>query len=249
MERSILPLTWQVPQIFRDRLGNKVGYQRAMEADQHLLLVLHRPPKPDEVEREGRFFWRQPDASWNSSHHGGGPNALVRHLDEYEQQVRHFDEMEERATSAPEYFSVLDGLAPLLRAARHLHQVLQEARKLLPNERELINFRDRAYDIERTAELLYSDARNSLEFLVARKTEENAVSSRRMEVAAHRLNKLAAFFLPLATISALVEVDPDKLSRHAQQPLTLIVLTAAGLTAGWLLTQMIGARRDEKKPA
>ena len=39
---SILPATWQVPRVFRERLGVKVGRQRAMVADGHLLLDNHR---------------------------------------------------------------------------------------------------------------------------------------------------------------------------------------------------------------
>ena len=65
--RSILPAVWQVPQEFRDRLGDRAGRQRAMAADGHLLLVLHRPPGPEDAERSGRFFWRRSlrtGASW-----------------------------------------------------------------------------------------------------------------------------------------------------------------------------------------
>lgn len=248
MERSILPPDWQVPSEFHQRLGATVGRQRPMLADGHLLLVLHRPPKPDEIEREGRYFWRQPDSTWRSSHHGGGAAAVSRHLGEYAELLQKFDQLEQSATSAPEYFAVIDNVAPLLRAARNMHHVLQEARRLVPEDRDLLNLRDRAYEVERTGELLYADAKNALEFLAARRAEQNAITGRRMEIAAHRLNMLAAFFLPIATVCAILEVDPDGAARHLREPTTLLALVGIGLVAGSFFTALVLARRGGEAP-
>ena len=55
--------------------------------------------------------------------------------------------------------------------------------------------------------LLYNEARNSLDFSIARRGEEQARSSHRMAVSAHRLNLLAAFFFPIATLTALFGVN------------------------------------------
>jgi len=44
MVSSILPTSWDIPQSIRRRLGNRVGRQRSMSADGHLLLVMHAPP-------------------------------------------------------------------------------------------------------------------------------------------------------------------------------------------------------------
>ena len=57
--KSILPPNWDVPEEFRRRLGEKAGRQRAMLAEGHLLLVLHRPPQKNETERTGRALWRR----------------------------------------------------------------------------------------------------------------------------------------------------------------------------------------------
>jgi hypothetical protein len=249
MEQSLLPATWQVPQEFRDRVGSTAGRQRAMLADGHLLLVLHRPPLPDEEQREARFFWRQPDGNWTSSVHGDGAGALAKHLDEFHEVVHKFDQLEEAAHSAPEYFAVINGLAPSLRAARNLHSALQEARKLVPNDRDLLNHRDYAYEIERNADILYSDAKNSLDFLVAQRAEQHAESSHHMAVAANRLNSLAALFLPLATLASLIDVDPGNLEAHIKQPMTIGVTTLAGLVLGWILliAVSVGAREKRRK--
>ncbi len=210
--KSILPGTWQVPQQFRDRLGSHVGRQRAMQADGHLLLVLHAPPSPQDPQRVGRFFWRDEGGTWASNELGGGIAALHKHLDEYESMLSKVDQQEEKSRAADDYFDVLDRLAPLRRAAINLHTVLQNARKMVPDDRELIDARDRAYALERTAELLTTETKNSLELTVARQAEEQAAASQRMAFASHRLNILAAIFFPIATIVAIFGIDLDTLS-------------------------------------
>ena len=182
---------WEVPQIFRDRLGARAGRQRAMFADGHLLLTLHEPPKPDEEERVGRFFWRQPDGTWSSSERGKGPNAISRHLNEYTDILDELEKRDQAADSAEGYFGVLSELGPLQRAAQNIHQALQQAREMVSADRDIINFRDQAYQIVRTAELLYHDSKNSLDFAVAKRAEEQSHHAYQMSLSAHRLNMLA----------------------------------------------------------
>jgi hypothetical protein len=236
---SILPLTWQVPDEIRNRLGKKVGRQRAMFAEGHLVLVLHAPPKPDEDERRPRFIWRSPDGAWRSSEGGQGPGVVYRHLDEFTDVIQHYDEQEDRASKATEYFALLDALGPVHRAARNCYQVFQDARQLRPDDREIINFRDRAYENERRAELLYQGAKNSLEFSIAKRVEEQAEVSHRMSVAAHRLNVMAAFFFPIATLSAIFGVNMVHGLERAHAPYSFLALVAAGLAGGILLTRYI----------
>ena len=85
--KSVLPPAWEVPSEFRERLGERVGRQRAMLAEGHLLLVLHRPPKKDETERFARLFWRKPDGTWQSNELGNGPTALARHLGDFAEMM------------------------------------------------------------------------------------------------------------------------------------------------------------------
>jgi hypothetical protein len=85
-----------------------------------------------------------------------------------------------------------------------------------------------------------------LEYLVAQRAEQDAESSHRMAIAAHRLNSLAAFFLPLATISAILEVDPGNIQRHIQSPLTMAAIVLVGLVMGVILMKAIGGATREK---
>ena len=243
---SILPAIWEVPQEFRDRLGKKVGRQRAMHADGHLLLVLHDPPTPQDSERKGRLFWRQPDGQWHSNGLGDGPGALQKHLNHYADRVEQIEQSEEQAASSDDYFNVLEQLAPLHRATRNLHQVLQDARQLVSDDRDIINMRDRAYEVERVAELLYTGAQHALEYTVARRAEDEAKSSRQMAVAAHRLNMLAGFFFPIATLCAIFGVNLEHKLEDLPGPLPFLLLVIVGLIAGAVLTVFLQSPKTDK---
>src|SRR4051812_17829514 len=196
--KSILPPSWDVPEEFRRRLGEQAGRQRAMLSEGHLLLVLHRPPQKNETERTGRALWRRPDGAWQSTDLGSGSAALKGHLVECADLVEKYSRREETAASIADYFAILAALSPLQRLLRNLHVTLQDAREKVPADRDLINARDRAADLERAAEQLTGDVRNALDFAVARRTEEQAASAQQMAVSQHRLNVLAAFFFPIA---------------------------------------------------
>lgn len=238
---SPLPRTWDIPAALRYRLSDRTGRQRAIFEQGHLLLVLHQPPKRDELERRGRFLWRKPDGTWICNEGKSGPGALAQHLDEYSRAIHLYDLQEERAANATAYFDVIDGLSPLLRSTSHLHQVLQEARKLVPEDRILIHCRDQAYELERTVELLYANAKNGLDYEIAKRAEEEARSSRQMARSAHRLNILAAFFFPLATISGVLGIDLDAPWGQfpgVLQPV-LLGLVLVGLFAGAVLAWIV----------
>src|SRR5688500_3360233 len=119
--KSIIPATWEVPAEFKSRLGEKVGRQRAMLSEGHLLLVLHAPPKKDEAQRRGRLFWRKPDGSWLSNELGAGSAALARHLGEFEDLVERLDRQEDTAAGVTELFGILESMSPVHRTARNLH--------------------------------------------------------------------------------------------------------------------------------
>ena len=239
--KSLLPATWDVPQVFRDRLGNSVGRQRLMQAEGHLLLILHLPAEPDTVERQGRFIWRKPDGSWVSNDLGSGTQAVSRHLEQYAKAIEVCDEREEQAQTAEEYFAVLEWLAPVLRSSRNLHAVLQEARQAVPNDRDLINFRDQAYQLERTAELLQDATRNAWDLLNARKAEEAAKANQRMAASAHRLNLLAGFFFPTAVLSGILGVNLAHGWESYEAPTPFWIFVAASVLCGLVLMLFITA--------
>jgi Mg2+ and Co2+ transporter CorA len=164
---------------------------------------------------------------------GQRPAALARHLGEYADLIDRYDRQEDEAASVSEYFAVLEGMSPLSRTIRNLHAALQDAREKMPDDRDLINARDRAYELERSADLLLADVRNALEFAVAKKAEEQAATSHQMAVSSHRLNMLVAFFFPIATLTAVFGANlSHPLEQYLPPPYAFFAVLAAGLMLG-----------------
>jgi Mg2+ and Co2+ transporter CorA len=249
MSTSLLPDTWDLPQALRDRLGAQVGRQRAMEADGHLLLVLHRAPGPGELRRRGSYFWRDPEGTWRSSGFDDGPGALEEHLSSYAVLLDRHDQQEQVAHTAMDHFRLLEALAPLHRAIRNLYAALQDARHMVRADRTLLDARDRAYELERTVELLTVDVKNGLDYAMTRRMEQQAASSHDMAVASHRLNLLAAFFFPLATLSAVFGMDLPHGIEQLWPPWPFVIVLLAGLGLGFALKRIIGAPARPQEPA
>ncbi len=238
----LLPKAWEVPQEFRRRLGDEAGRQRLMQADDHLLLVLHAPPSPGQSLRLGRIFWRDPEGLWKPVAMAHNDHPVGELLDQYEEVIEGLDLREGNASVARDYFEILTALSPLLRSCHNLYTVLQEARKAVPDDRGLILLRDRAYSLNRQAELLQQDAKNTLDFVIARRAEEQAESSRRQAKAAHRLNVLAALFFPLATIASVFSMGLDhglEETVSANAPWPMLAVVASGLALGTALAVFV----------
>lgn len=239
---SLLPASWNIPGEFRRRLGDQPGRQRMMTAEGHLLLVLHAPPSADTADRDGRFFWRDTAGAWTPSGASPAQPGLGDLLQEYEQAMDSLQDDEDDANTAREYFDLLNRLNPMVRSARNLHQVIQEAREAAPEDRQLINWRDRAYVISRSAELLHNDAKNALDFAVAARAEDEAAATRRVETAAYRLNVLVACFFPTATLAAIFGANLNHgLTDYDEKygPMPMLVILGVGLLAGLILAKFI----------
>jgi hypothetical protein len=244
-EASILPADWEIPATLRGRLGTSAGRQRVLEEDGHLLLVLHAPPSADEVGRRGRFFWRDPQGGWHVAPKAERVANLNDHVNEYAAAIEQLEQSEDDARQARDYFELLDHLAPLTRSTRNMYEVLQKARETVTDDRRLIVARDQAYELTRRADLLHDDAKNGLSFAVAWQAEQQAESSYQMAVATHRLNLLAAFFFPIATLMAVFGAN----MRHGLEgwdrwslPIPLLTVLAAGLFSGFILTGFVTKR-------
>jgi hypothetical protein len=241
----LIPGTWQLPDEFRRRLGTTVGRQRMMQAGKDLLLVMHHVPRPDEADRRGILFWRDSNGQWRASNGEPGNLAIGMHLERYEKQIQEYDAMEERAINADDYLPVLEGIAPIVRSSRNLLETLEQARQAEPNDRSLIDHRDKAYDISRQAELLYEDAKNSMDVAMVRRADEQAAAANQMMVSAHRLNILAALFFPFATLNAIFGTTLTEGWAWSKTSEAFVIFLAAGVFAGIILLTYV--RRPSKK--
>lgn len=242
----LIPSTWQLPDEFRQRLGSTVGRQRFMQAGQELLIVSHHVPEHNEIERRGILFWRDASGEWRASNGDPGKAALTMHLGRYEKKLHEYDAMEEKAIRADDYLPVLEGVVPIVRSSRNLLETLEQARQAVPDDRSLIDYRDKAYELSRHAELLYEDAKNSMDVAIVRRADEQAASARQMMVAAHRLNILAALFFPFATLGAIFGTTLTDGWSWSDSGLPFILFLLAGAFTGFILLQYI-RRHDEQK--
>ena len=234
MMDSIRLAGWDLPDAIYRRLGNKAGRQRAMSADGHLLLVLHEPPADDHFDRKPRLFWRPPDGRWRSTASAlDGLQSLRRHVEEFAHAVERLEGEAEAAADADSFYRVLRRAAPVHRTARNLHAALQQAREAAGDEdRDLIVLRDRAGEVERAAELLHADAKVGLEYSVARQVEAQTRASLAIVESGHRLNVLAAVFLPLTAISAALGMNLHSGIETVGAPWLYWVILVAGLALG-----------------
>jgi hypothetical protein len=245
LTNALLPAAWDVPEAFRRRLGEQAGKQRAMFVDGHLLVVLHAPPGPDESEREGRFYWRNPSGAWTPSGISPSERGLGDLLTDFERAFDALQHAEDAAKSARDYFDLLNRLNPLVRTTRNLHHALQDAREHVPDDRQLLLWRDRAYALVRSVELLHADAKTALDFAVAQRAEEEVESNRRVEAAGHRLNVLVACFFPIATLAAIFGTNMHhglETLDERYAPLPLLAVLGVGMLLGIMLAMFITRR-------
>ena len=241
----IIPPTWTLPESIRIRLGQTTsGRQRAILEEGHLLLVLHKPPGPDDSGREGVLFWRTPSGEWQWSRGGGGSAALKKHVQSYAELEGKLTQQYESATDIGQLFELLEALTPLTRAARNMHAAIQTAREAIKNEASLVEVRDFAYEVDRNLDLLLEDVRNAIQFRTAREAEEQAQLSKEAVRASHRLNTLAALFFPLTAIASIFGMqfahgfDPNK-------PLNFWIVFAIGGALGFVMKNwVVGKERD-----
>lgn len=240
-----VPRSWELPDSIASRLGQSPGRQRLIAEEDEVLAVLHQPPLPDEEHRRAFLLWRTRTGEWrgasNGRESGEGLTALRHHLGAFHDRIVELDQRADTARGASDYFAVLGSAQPLHRTARNLHRALQELRERVPDEPEVLVSRDRAYEVERSAELLVEDARNGLEYTVAKESEAQSKVASSIAEESRRLNQLAAVCLPLSALSAVVGASLPTGLESLPSPLAFWALIGAALGLGVLLQRRIRA--------
>ena len=231
------PRIWQIPICLRRRLSNRVGRQRAIAAKDHLVMVLHRVPDRRQPRQPGVYFWRSPEGVWSHSEQGAGFAALSQLVQDYEDKVVELESVHEHGKDATDWFEVLDAIGAIVRPARNLHEALSHAHELSssPDHRaELQVLCDQTSEIEHAAEQLQTDVQNSIQYMMARQSERQADFVREQSRAAHRLNILAAIFLPTATLSSIFGMNLQS-GLEEWSPFLFWLVMSAGLALGVMI--------------
>lgn len=243
MAASFVPKGWLLPEPIARRLGDQAGRQRLVAENGHLLLILHEPPRAeDDEQRQPFLLWGDDAGNWKSHPGAGGLAGLAGLLHRYHQAIDALDQAAEAARTPVEFFSVVRQTHPLLRATRNLLTALEEARKGRPSERRLIVLRDEAVSLERAMDLVSSDAKAAMEFSIAQNGEEQAQAARAASAEARRLNRLAAFFFPLATLVAVFGMNPP---REVLEFAGFWLVLGIGVLIGAVVLALISTKRSQ----
>lgn len=239
-----LPAHWELPESIVRRFGIEPGRQRVMDEDDHLLLILHHPPTPeDDATRKAALFWQDHEDEWRSYPEEGGLQALHQHLDRYAKIISRLDDEVDAARTPRDYFEVMKQTNPLVRAVRNQYLVLEEARRARPESRGLIVLRDQAEALDRAIELVAADAKSGMDFSLAESSERQAHFSYEAGVEARRLNRLVAFFFPVATLVTIFGINnPEEIL----QLRSFWIVLGIGLVAGFIVLTTLSWRMRRK---
>jgi hypothetical protein len=238
---SPIPHNWQVPEKFRDRMGSHAGHQRCMVEAGHLLVILHDIPDPETPDkRDARLFWRNPEGTWQSS--AGGPpgiGPLRDHVEAFVESASRLEERGDHATTADDWFTLIYASGPMVRCVRNMQHALQEARDAAKADKALIAVRDRAGDALRAFELIHAHAQEGLRYTTAKRAEEQAQGAQHMLEAAHRLNMIAAVFLPVTAVATLLGMNLKHGLEDWPHPVTFWATVGLTLVLGlWIKASM-----------
>lgn len=243
-----IPPGWDIPLEMRVQLGDRPGRQRALMEDGHLVLVLHKVPIARNRQRDGVYFWRPPGGDWRCSERGQPKRELQKLVEQYETAVVALGEKHELAVSASEKFSVLEQVGPINRAIRNLSDALSRAVDLVEQSEAVAEIQavcDLAGDVARGAELLLADARHALDFHIALQSEIQAVHSREVEGATHRLNSLATVFLPVTAVASVFGMNLHS-GLEGSPPWMFWMILSGSFAAGLLVSEALAAFKLRK---
>lgn len=231
--------SWKLPRSIENRLGEtSYGPQRAIHEEDHLLVILHEPPAPDELERNPALFLRTPDGQWSCNGYAHGESKLRSLLERYRTQWAECEGMYETAKTASELFKLLERLAPLNRSSTNLANALQSARESAKQDKFLISMRDESNEVSRSFDLLTADAKLALEYRIAKNAEEQAVRTEQMAEAQHKLNVLAAFTFPVMALATMFGMNITH-GLEARSPELFWGALAGGIGVGFLVKSWV----------
>ena len=241
-----LPQFFECEEEILDQLSNRPGNQRCVVGRDELLVVVHEVPKPGVPEREPILFWRRADENWIDSGGRKGLGKLGELLDRYAKVIDAHEDVVDEADTAQEIFDLARAAGPLARATRNLALAIEQTMAQDEDTRELRTFRDRARELERAAEQLSQDARLTLEFWKAERSEQQQESAEKLNKIAFRLNLLAGLFLPLVAIGGLFGMNVDLPDVAETSKAWFWVVVCGGLAVGGVMVWLVSRKTNDK---
>ncbi|RKZ70834.1 MAG: hypothetical protein DRR19_33070 [Candidatus Parabeggiatoa sp. nov. 1] len=223
---------WYLPEEIKNRLGTTTyGRQRALFEKEHLLLILHAPPKLDQKSRDTVIFLRQPEGKWLCNGLENGEHRLHKLIVSYHNQYQSLHSQYQSAQDAQQLFDVIEATTPMSRAAQNMICTLNVAVEMVKEDIFLIGKRDDAEEVARNFELLLLDSKSALDFRLAKNVEVQAKKAEQMALAQHKLNVLAAMTFPILTIAAIFGMNVHH-GLETENPIIFWLIFMAGLIIG-----------------
>ncbi len=195
-----IPEKWDIPAKLRARVGKTIGRQRTIQEDGHTIILLHQAPNATEKSRKGACCWVTPDEKFIFHPDTENFDTIFNN---YRKKISSLENEYKTASSAIQYFNVLEEIVPIHFATIRMASALQMARDLLPNSRQILLWRDETYELQRETEILQTCAKNALDYHQAKSVENLSHITYELTKTSHRLNMLATFFVPMMAVSAL----------------------------------------------
>ena len=221
--------------------------------------MLYQVSKPKSSRGETVYFWRNREHEWHYSERGGGFSALEKVVERYGNRIAELEESLSTADDSRARFQLLDDVTPVLRSVRNLADALHKGLELSdqqtlagpvnkarhdnePGPSQLQSVCDHAIEISRAAEILKSDVQSAIQFAHARQQELQSHYVRQQSQAAHRLNILAATFLPVATISSVFGMNLASGLESSPALFWVVLLASVGIGA-WIGYSVMNVRK------
>ena len=242
--KGFIPEGFELGEELRDQLSSRSGTQRYIEGGGEALMIVHELPEPKVPERDPIVFWRTPDGSWRGPDNLPGLKRMSELMGRFQNAIDEHEALIDETEDINVVFSIIRHAGPIARSARNMLSVLEAAARDDDDNVSLRGLRDRAGEIQRASELLYQDAKLTLDFWQAESAEEHQEAAERLNTIAFRLNLMAGFFLPLVAVAGLLGMNVD-IPPFLQNLFWIII--SLGLTLGVIVLILVGWEKTSKR--
>ena len=224
-----IPDKWDVPASLRERIGKTIGRQRAIQEEDHTLIMVHQAPSAKEKVRKGAYCWINPKGELHFYPEG----ETFEHLFAgYRKKLTHLEYEYENADTALKYFTVLEAIIPLHFAAVRMASALQMARDQIPTNRQVLLWRDDSFEIQRESEILQVCTKNALDYHQAKSVEDLSEITFQLSKTSHKLNMMATLFVPMMAICGLFGMNVFSGLEHEDRFPLFWIIAAVSILLG-----------------
>lgn len=196
----VIPDSWELPKKLRARVGKTIGRQRTIQEDGHTIILLHQVPNTKEKVRHSACCWILPDGTM---HFHPQTEKFDKVFESYRHKINLLEKDYQNANSALKYFQILEDITPIHFGTIRMATALQMARDHLPDNRQVLLWRDETFELERETEIFQVRTKNAMDYHQSKSVEDLSQITFELSKTSHKLNMMATFFVPMMAICGL----------------------------------------------